>query len=375
VAAAIEEIIADALAHFDPEKFWPSHPLDGVRDGHSSIYIGAAGVIWALEYLSRIGATKARFDFRPALGPLLKRTEAEMPAYGEYSAHGSLLMGDLGTALLIMRLAPAPDIEEIVHARINANMQLPVRELMWGMAGSMLACIAMAEITGKPRWRAIFQSQAQRLLGALHDTADGPIWIQDLYGTQAKYLGAVHGFAGNMIPLVRGWLWLTDRERARIADAVARTLSINAWRSRLGASWPSALTGDKPPFLCQYCHGAPGMVTTFADAPFTSPALEQILLEGGKLTWASGPLAKGSSLCHGTGGNGYALLKLYRRTSDPTWLARARRFAMTSIAQCREARDEIGRGRYSLWTGDVGLAVYLWDCLTAAPRLPIVDVF
>jgi hypothetical protein len=27
------------------------------------------------------------------------------------------------------------------------------------------------------------------------------------------------------------------------------------------------------------------------------------------------------------------------------------------------ARDGYGQGRYSLWTGDVGLAIYLWDCL------------
>ena len=50
---------------------------------------------------------------------------------------------------------------------------------------------------------------------------------------------------------------------------------------------------------------------------------------------------KGSNLCHGTGGNGYAFLKLHRRTGDPVWLERARAFAMTAIAQCREtARDE-----------------------------------
>jgi DUF1680 family protein len=94
-----------------------------------------------------------------------------------------------------------------------------------------------------------------------------------------------------------------------------------------------------------------------------------------RYTWAVGPLAKGSNLCHGTGGNGYAFLKLYRRTTDPVWLERARAFAMTSIAQCREAREELGRGRYTLWTGDIGLAVYLWDCLTGVPRFPTIDVF
>jgi len=45
------------------------------------------------------------------------------------------------------------------------------------------------------------------------------------------------------------------------------------------------------------------MVTVFADAPFTSPELEDVLSEGGKFTWAAGPLAKGSNLCHGTTGN------------------------------------------------------------------------
>ena len=117
------------------------------------------------------------------------------------------------------------------------------------------------------------------------------------------------------------------------------------------------------------------MVTAFADAPFTSVELEDLLREGGKFTWAAGPLAKGSNLCHGTGGNGYAFLKLYRRTNDLMWLERARSFAMTAIAQYREARDQLGRARYSLWTGDIGLAVYLWDCLTAEPQFPTVDVF
>jgi hypothetical protein len=77
----------------------------------------------------------------------------------------------------------------------------------------------------------------------------------------------------------------------------------------------------------------------------------------------------------GTGGNGYAFLKLHRRTGDAVWLERARAFAMTAIAQCREARAELGRGRFSLWTGDVGLAIYLRDCITAEPDFPTVDVF
>src|SRR5213080_4252771 len=74
-------------------------------------------------------------------------------------------------------------------------------------------------------------------------------------------------------------------------------------------------------------------------------------------------------------GNGYAFLKLYRRTNDPIWLDRARQFAMTAIVQYRGSQAVVGRGRYSLWTGDVGLAMYLWDCITGEPRFPTIDVF
>jgi hypothetical protein len=246
---------------------------------------------------------------------------------------------------------------------------------MWGMPGSMIACLSMKEMTGDVRWRALFETQAERLLADLADTSDGPMWEQDLYDRHLKYLGPVHGYAGNMVPLLRGWDWLTDHQRARIADAVPRTLSKNAWRTDVGTSWRGTVGHDKPPWLCQYCHGAPGMVATFADAPFTSPEIETLLVEGGQFTWAAGPLAKGSNLCHGTGGNGYAFLKLYRRTTETKWVERARAFAMTAIAQCREAREEFGRGRYSLWTGDVGLAIYLWDCITGVPRFPTVDIF
>jgi hypothetical protein len=48
---------------------------------------------------------------------------------------------------------------------------------------------------------------------------------------------------------------------------------------------------------------------------------------------------------------------------------------MTVIVQFRGAQAVVGRGRYSLWTGDVGLAVYLWDCVTGEPRFPTIDVF
>ena len=83
---------------------------------------------------------------------------------------------------------------------------------------------------------------------------------------------------------------------------------------------------------------------------------EELLLAGAELTWRAGAHReeKGAGLCHGTAGNGYALLKTFERTGDERWLERARRFAVHALAAGRAERP----GRYSLFTGDVGVALF-----------------
>jgi hypothetical protein len=376
VQTAIDEIVDDAYARLDERHFWPAHPQDdGAENGDPSLYMGAAGVIWTLDHLTRMRATRQRQGLEALRHPLVDAAHKQRAALGDYGLHGSLHFGDFPALLVAMRLLPDAATADAIHARASDNNNLPVRELMWGLPGSMLACIFMDELTGEARWRALFVKQAARLLAELEDTDLGPLWTQDLYGSRRSYLGPVHGFAGNMVPLLRGWRWLNESQHARVADAVQRTLARNAVRSEVGVQWRPVAGTREPPHLCQHCHGAPGMVTTFADAPFDGPALAELLIAGGELTWSAGPLAKGSNLCHGTGGNGYAFLKLYRRTRDVRWLERARTFAMTAISQCREARVRYGRGRYSLWTGDLGLAVYLRDCISGEPAFPTVDIF
>ena len=91
--------------------------------------------------------------------------------------------------------------------------------------------------------------------------------------------------------------------------------------------------------------------------------------------WRAGPpnLEKGSSICHGTAGNGFALLATFARTGDERWLQRARRFAVHALDQVRRARTARGRGRYSLFTGDLGVALYLAACLDARTGYPVLD--
>ena len=373
-ATAVGEIAADAMAALDGDALWPAHPMGGrMRDGLGCLHHGAAGVAWTLDYLSRVGAVAEAYDLSPVLAMALERN-APWHAATRYPRHASLLMGEQGIQLVAMRVAPDQGLADEIYVLAATNTDLPVVELMRGLPGSMLACVHMGGMTGDARFKALFQAQAARMLAELETTDGGPIWTQDLYGSVQRWLGPVHGFAGNMPPVLRGWDWLAPGQRAVVADAVPRTLASHVVRSGLGAAWPAVVPSSQTTFLCQHCQGAPGMVNTFADAPFSTPGFETLLLEGGELTWNAGPLAKGSNLCHGTGGNGCALLKLHKRTGNPLWLERARAFATTAIDQVRGARAAFGRGRYSLWTGDVGLAVYLWDCITGKPRFPTIDV-
>ena len=48
---------------------------------------------------------------------------------------------------------------------------------------------------------------------------------------------------------------------------------------------------------------------------------------------------------------------------------------MHAAEQVDRHRAEYGRGRYTLWTGDIGVALYLQACLTGQAEFPTVDAF
>jgi lantibiotic modifying enzyme len=146
------------------------------------------------------------------------------------------------------------------------------------------------------------------------------------------------------------------------------------------ANWTLHTKPSIDKLLVQWCHGAAGIVTAMSRTPAIdspeSKQLDQLLNETGELVWQAGPLTKGSGICHGTSGNGYAFLYLYRKTGKRVWLDRARKFAMHSVEQCQKARFHYGQGRYTLWTGDAGLAIYLYHCIyPEKAAIPGLDLF
>jgi hypothetical protein len=344
--AAIAAIVADAESAFDDG--WTLHPLDaepgddpGTR--FRTVYLGGAGVVGALDSLAQRGFAELARDYLP----YLERSLDAVPDFPSEDAERSLWMGETGIRLVVQRLAPSRANLERLSELIAANERDERCELMWGSPGTILAGRELGlDVTASVDWL-----REQR-------DADG-LWTQRLYGQKTRYLGPVHGFVGCALALGK-------------AAGVSETLERYAVEEGGLVNWPSLpgkrLDGNGDGIIrVQWCHGAPGIVATLADV-----LDEELAVGGGELTWRAGPLRKGAGLCHGTAGNGYAFLALLERTGDEVWLERARAFAMHAAVQVERTRSEHGRGRQTLWTGDLGTALYLADCVEGRGKPPLL---
>jgi lanthionine synthetase-like protein len=365
---AIAAICRDAEAAFDPVRLWAMHPgdwepgtpEDGVMRG---IYLGAAGMLHGLTRLAERGFHEPALDAADIAAGLY---DGWLASPDEDGAGASLLVGSSGILLVAHRLAPSAATADRLAEAIAANAEHPANELLYGAPGTMLAARAMHERTGEQRFAALWRESARVLLE--RQDADG-LWMQELSPTyRHRHLGAGHGFAGNVLAL-RGLPGELDEGRAA---AIARA---HAARDGALANWmPYADPAPgQPEWRVQWCHGAPGMLTSLAAIAPEDDEHGALMAAGGELVWHAGPLSRNAGLCHGTGGNGFAFLAVHARTGDEEWLARARAFAMHALAQVEVFRERDGHGRYSLFTGDIGAALLAAACLDGDPRFPGLD--
>lgn len=377
VHAAIRTIVADADAAFDPAQLWPAHDWDGWKTPLplTTLYVGAAGVIWALDALRRRDHAESALDLGAAALRSLEawRTEpdlmrdVELPTH----AHAGLLSGETGVLLVASGLAASDELERDLLARVRESIESEANEVMWGAPGALFAARAMWERAGDEHWA----EACRELAESVWAQRDGEgLWTQRLYGEEYRGLGPPHGVVGNALALLRGRGWL-GAERCEIleretADVIARTAFVEDGLANWPGSVREELAGGDGQIRVQWCTGAPGVVISAA-----SYLDEELLLAGAELCWRAGPhgMEKGPCVCHGTAGSGYAFLKVFERTGDEVWLERARQFAVHALEQVERGRAERKRGRYSLWTGDVGVALFAGDCLDARARFPVLD--
>lgn len=382
---ALAAIVADTRrAYQGVDGLWPIHPIDRSPERPevlTNLYYGAAGVIWALHELAEDDDLAAAWaiEYRPAVDSLLPRLRADAERLSGGREFG-VSMGELGILLLRFALDPSHAVADVLEPAIASMSDHPSRGLHWGQPGALHAARLLWSRTRDERWKALCLEHAERLWHSwtLDRELDCHLWTNELYGHRDKLVSALHGFPGNIHALLHCAELFDDDRNAELVERARTALAMTAAREGAFANWPlSAGTTTRPdadPLRVQHCVGAPGMVNALAALP-RDPVTDELFVAAGELTWRAGPLAKLPSLCHGTPGNGFALLKLHARTGDPIWLERARAFAMHAIGQAERGVMRHAQRKHSLWTGDLGLALFLRACIRADARFPTLDSF
>jgi Lanthionine synthetase C-like protein len=348
VRDAVAAIVADVDAAFDPDGLWPAHEWDGYEAvlPLKNLYVGAAGVVFALDQLRRRGFAETALDLPAIAVNALERWRAAPDVVGEALPQplaSALLTGETGILLVACKLGRR--LEDDLRARIGANLLSEADDLMFGTPGTLVAALAMG-------WEDLAHESAAALMS--RRGADG-FWTQRIWEVSFQGVGPVHGLTGN----VRALLQVDDPRNELLRQETAAALARVVTREGGLANWHDE-------GKLQWCAGAPGVVSAARDY-----LDEELLLAGAELIWRAGPPReeKGHGICHGTAGNGFALLAAFDRTGDALWLDRARRFAVHALGQAERMP-----GRYSLFTGGVGTALFAAACLDGDARYPVLEL-
>jgi hypothetical protein len=134
------------------DALWPAHECDAQDKPLplSGLYVGAAGVIWALDELQRRGHAESSRDLAAAV---VRAVELEQ-ATPDFSADdhyrpGALMSGLTGAALVAFRLTSDPALADDVHALVRGNVDNPTDDISWGAPGTLLAAFGDGRMDGR----------------------------------------------------------------------------------------------------------------------------------------------------------------------------------------------------------------------------------
>ncbi|SMF82154.1 lanthionine synthetase C family protein [Pseudobacteriovorax antillogorgiicola] len=384
IRQCIHDICSFAIENRKSSYLWESQEDENPRIPlNKTLYFGASGSILSLARLSQRHDFKLPWSVADAIENVWKSFDedpdfivegvlsagSDDPQLGK--ATPSYFLGSVGVLLAryVYSSATREQTQVMLEEELRSNLKNPTLEPLWAGSGTVIAACFMWSLTKGEVWKMLIQDHFNFYWAELESYASMKVWNQKLYESSFYMTGAGHGFVGNLFPFFKAFDALDQPSQDLLLQEGLQTILNTATVNGDKANWVSDLQKPKPgkdPYLVQWCHGSPGFIVSLDPLPVgIRPDIDELLVKAGNLVWEAGPLKKKAALCHGTDGNGYAFLKMYRRTNDSVWLSRARQFAMHAMSQ-RSMRS-------STWNGDLGLALYLDACLQEDADFPFLD--
>jgi len=252
----------------------------------------------------------------------------------------TFLCGDAGplaiAAVLYDALGLKPESQNVLQRLLNLQKQVvdkPTQpdlpdELLYGRVGYLYSILFVKKHLGE---ETVNKSLVRDIISAVLQSGQelskrSKVKSPLMYEWHDKaYLGAAHGLSGIMYMLLQVREHLTEDELNNLLKPSIDFLLSLQFSS---GNFPSSL-GNETDRLVHWCHGAPGAIHMFGLAyqVFDDSKYLKSAEELGNVIWERGLLKKGYGICHGTAGNAYGFLMLYRLTRDKKHLYRALKFA------------------------------------------------
>lgn len=286
----------------------------------------------------------------------LKTSQDAMRSYPGPDAQHCGIADDI-LCLLALSAASSKDVDlvrEVCDFVEVVEEQGASNEWLYGRAGYLYLLRLM---------RASFADEKD-VVQEINDTADEVIEAILASSRPFKwhgkaYVGAAHGIIGiiTQIVLTRG-----DKYARQLEPELGVLLS---YQFESSGNWPSSLPPDRDT-LVQFCHGAPGVITSLESIksyfPSLQPRIDTAITKGRRDIWERGLLTKEPCLCHGIAGNALSLGK----TEEVEHF-----LSFITVSEIR-AMDEDGmmdrsEKPDSLWCGEAGRA---WAWAVADLDLP-----
>jgi serine/threonine protein kinase len=370
-------ILESAVSTSDRHSHWLSNHSAMNGQAARDLYCGSAGI--ALYLCALYGETGRQEFLTEALrcGAWLWESE---PAVPRRVAMPGLYYGECGAALLYLKLyLLSHDAEWLERARAVAGAVRPGEiaspDLMTGLAGVGLFQLMLWEAAGDEQ----ALERARACAGELIDRrlTDRPMWVFpddfDLFGG-SQYPGFAHGSAGIGYFLAECFLATADPDVATLCQEIADwlvDLAEPALPDGNGFTWRVSSAGTGP-YMCSWCHGAPGMARFLllahrvsSDNSHLDAARRAAAMVARGASWA------GTSQCHGLAGNLDVLMDLFRDTGDRHFHVAAQELGQnlrTYETPVGWQSDELATGCVDLMVGEAGVgAAFL---RLANPRTP-----